>query len=316
MSQPIEISLFKPGQSREWDRFVQTEAINATFIHSRNYISYHGNRFVDCSLVFSRKNRIEAVIPAVKDAATFASHPGLTFGGILISKRCRHNDITTIVEVSKAFLAENGFERMTITQPPYIYQSQSVGDVDYLLTVSEATISRRRLLSVVDLTEQLEYSELRKRRVKKALYNGLEVKESTEIKAFYEMLANNLATRYNAKPVHSLKELELLMSLFPDNIKLYMTFDGDKPVASSLVYVSPNVVKTQYIASTEEGRNVGGVDLVLTTIIEEARRQRKRFVDLGSSENEPYEINPGLLFQKEGFGARGVCLDTYTLDLL
>ncbi|MDE7155815.1 MAG: GNAT family N-acetyltransferase [Muribaculaceae bacterium] len=316
MTPAIEIAVFdREKHSREWDRFIGNETVNATFIHNRNYIGYHGNRFDDCSLVFRRDNRIVAVIPAVKNGKTFESHPGLTFGGILIGKKCRHNDIATIIDLTKSFLKEQGIEHLVLTLPPYIYQSHPVDDIPYLLSISEGELTRRRLLSVIDLTGQPEYSTLRKRGVKKAISNGLKVDLSNNLKSFYEMLVDNLATRYNTTPVHTLKELKLLASLFPDNIKLMMTFDGNKAVAGSLVYVSKTVIKTQYIASTEEGRNHGAVDLLLTTIIDEAHRKGKRFVDLGSSENEPNEINHNLLFQKEGFGSHGVCIDTYTLIL-
>ena len=316
LTSSIKIAIFDSAKhSRDWDRFISDEAVNASFIHSRKYIGYHGEKFYDFSLVFTINDRIIAVVPAIKIGETVLSHPGLTFGGILIGKKCRHSDIATIINLAKLFLKEYKIEHIYLTQPPYIYQSHPADDISYLLTTSGASLTRRRLLSVVDLTNQSEYSTLRKRGVKKANNNGLKVDKSKDFTTFYTILAENLATRYAATPIHTFQEIEMLSNLFPDNIRLYMTFDSNKAIAGAVVYTSRTVFKTQYIASTAEGRNLGAVDLLLTTIIKDARKECKRYVDFGSSEDAPNKINPQLLFQKEGFGSRGVCLDTYTLDL-
>lgn len=314
----VTITRFDPTlHTGAWDSFITDEAANSTFIHLRSYMDYHADRFDDFSLIATDSSgKIIAVLPAVKQDDSVSSHPGLTFGGLLTGKRLHHRDIDATLTAIISFLREKGVKKLTVTQPPFIYQSRPTGDVEYLLYGKlNGILDRRRLLSVLELQAEPIFSALRKRNFKKAEKLNLTVGQSTDIDTFYSMLSANLADRYNARPVHSLDEIKLLAARFPDNISLYMTFDGKTAVAGSILYKSGSVVKTQYIASTRAGRESGGVDLLLMTLIERATRQGYRYFDLGSSESMPGIINSGLIFQKEGFGAGGVCLDTYTIDI-
>lgn len=315
----VTITRFDPtAHSGAWDSFITGEAVNSTFIHLRDYMDYHADRFDDFSLLATdHSGKIKAVLPATKEDDTVSSHPGLTFGGLLTSKRLHHRDIEAILTAIVSFLRETGVKSMEITQPPYLYhRSRPAGDIDYLLaTRLNGTLSRRRLLSAIDLQSDPEYSKLRKRCLKKAEKLNRTVAPSHDIEAFYSMLSVNLADRYNARPVHSLDEIKLLMGRFPDNIGLYMAFDGKTPIAGTILYKSDHVVKTQYIASNPKGREDGAVDMLLMTLIDLSARQGYRYFDLGSSESAPSIINSGLIFQKEGFDAGGVCLDTYKIDI-
>lgn len=314
----VTITRFDPTvHTRAWDSFITDEAVNSTFIHQRGYMDYHGDRFNDFSLVVTDlSGKIIALLPATKSEETVSSHPGLTFGGFLTGKKCHHSDIAATLEAMIVFLKENGIDRLSVTQPPFIYQSRPTGDIEYMFaTRLNGTVTRRRLLSVIDIESKPSYSELRKRGFKKAEAHGLTVRQSHDIDVFYSMLSANLADRYNATPVHSPDEIKLLATRFPDNISLYMTFDGECPIAGTIIYKSGKVVKTQYIASTPDGRVKGAVDMLIMSLIDIAAGQGYRYIDLGSSESSPGIINDGLLLQKEGFGARGVCLDTYTINI-
>ena len=47
----IGVSLYRPMLAQVWDDFVRRSK-NATFLHLRNYMDYHRDRFVDHSLLF------------------------------------------------------------------------------------------------------------------------------------------------------------------------------------------------------------------------------------------------------------------------
>ena len=80
-----------------------------------------------------------------------------------------------------------------------------------------------------------------------------------------------------------------------------------------MVYDMGHVVHAQYIASSEIGKKTGALDLLIHHLITEVYADRTYF-DFGvSTENGGSYLNEGLIFQKEGFGARSVVYDTYEI---
>ena len=92
----IKVSVYEPSQKNLWDRFVEDSA-NALFLHHRDYIEYHGDRFLDCSLVCQLDGKLVALLPAVADDETVISHPGLTFGGLLLSPSVKTTQVKILV---------------------------------------------------------------------------------------------------------------------------------------------------------------------------------------------------------------------------
>ena len=89
---------------------------------------------------------------------------------------------------------------------------------------------------------------------------------------------------------------------------------NDKGIAigGTVVYEMPQVVHTQYISASKEGKESGALDLLFDYIINDIYAKHKGFFDFGKSTEEQGKIlNTSLIFQKEGFGGRGVCYDCY-----
>ena len=92
-----------------------------------------------------------------------------------------------------------------------------------------------------------------------------------------------------------------------------MVRNGQTVVAGALVYDMGSVVHTQYLASSDYGKQYGALDLLLRYLITQEYADRTYF-DFGvSTENGGSYLNEGLIFQKEGFGARSVVYDTYEM---
>ena len=75
------------------------------------------------------------------------------------------------------------------------------------------------------------------------------------------------------------------------------------------------MVHSQYISASDEGKRLHAVDALYDYIIHQAYADAK-YIDLGTS-NMPHssDLHESLIYQKEGFGARAVCYDTYEYDL-
>ena len=135
----------------------------------------------------------------------------------------------------------------------------------------------------------------------------------SDLEAFWNILAQILAVKHRKKPVHTVAELQLLHNRFPDKIKLHVVRNGQAVVAGALVYDMGSVVHTQYLASSDYGKQYGALDLLLRYLITQEYADRTYF-DFGvSTENGGSYLNEGLIFQKEGFGARSVVYDTYEM---
>ncbi len=129
------------------------------------------------------------------------------------------------------------------------------------------------------------------------------------------MLSEVLKKYHDAIPVHTGAELKMLAERFPENIKLYTGEVDDKILAGAVVFENGDTVHTQYLANSDEGRNIGALDCVIDYLLRDVYADKKYF-DFGiSNENAGRYLNCGLIAQKEGFGARAVVHDFYELTI-
>jgi len=157
--------------------------------------------------------------------------------------------------------------------------------------------------------------EVRRRGVGKACKHGVNFHEAHDLAAFWKVLETVLEERHGCVPVHSLDEMKQLKSAFPEQIRLYVAADDEEVLAGVVVYEAGPVAHAQYIAASDKGRAVGALDGLFAYLIEEVYATKPYF-DFGiSTEQGGSYLNEGLLFQKEGFGARAVVYDWYQVDL-
>lgn len=313
----FDIIRYSADKADEWNAFVAASK-NGTFLFDRRYMDYHSDRFLDHSLMFYEKGKLYAVMPANDDKhGSLCSHQGLTYGGLIMDKGCRAAKVRDLFLQMNDFLRVEGFHRVVYKHIPYIYSSLPAEEDLFALTnVCRATIQSRDVASVVDLHRRLPFSELRRRGIKKAVASRLQVIESTDYTSFWDVLSSNLMERFHASPVHSLSEIELLSSRFPQNIKLYVVTDGGEVIGGTVLYISADIVKTQYISTNDRGRKVGALDYLFSCLLDKYESEGFRFFDFGTSNRvDTDDLNEPLIFQKEGFGGRAVCYDHYEWHL-
>jgi len=305
-----------PEQFSEWNTFV-SKSKNATFLFDRRYMDYHADRFEDCSLMVYYKSELYALLPANRRNDTLYSHQGLTYGGLLMTSDSKTAVVRDAFVAVNAFLRQEGITRVIYKHIPWVYASlPSEEDVFALHHVCKAQICSRDVSTVVKLSHRLPLSELRRRCVKKAQKAGVEIREVQNCSAFWPLLEDNLKTRYNARPVHSLEEITLLKSRFPQQIRLFVACKDGRVIGGTLLYICARTIKTQYISANEEGRQVGALDLLFTTLLDKCSENGMDYFDFGTSNRaENNDLNDSLIFQKEGFGGRAVCYDTYEYSL-
>lgn len=308
----FEIKRYDSSLQPIWNEFV-ARSKNGTFLFDRRFMDYHSDHFTDCSLLFYRKGRLYALLPANISGATLYSHQGLTYGGLLMDGKATAEDILLLFAKLNEWLHGEGIGKVIYKAMPWIYHRLPAQEDLYALTeVCHAHLMAREISSTILLQRPIKFTESRKSGLRKALREGLSVRESDDMAAFWQMLDDNLTTRHHTHPVHTLAELQLLRGRFPEQIRLFLIYNKEGiPVGGTLIFETGQVVHTQYIASTDEGKAHGALDLLFDELINR-RYSHGTYFDFGkSTEQGGHYLNEHLIFQKEGFGGRGVCYDTY-----
>ena len=319
-----------------WDAFIDMSK-NGTFLLKRGFMDYHSDRFFDCSLLiytgispdeeFKEKSLttkdLMAVFPANwdKERLIVYSHQGLTYGGLVVLPDVTQKEVMDMMQAILQYYRDYmQAQRMVYKPIPYIYSSIPSGEDLYALFRVGAQLSRRLVSTCVSMRNPMKMMTLRIRQAKKAVEHGFYIDRMTEgdtqtLQEYWTLLEEVLEKYHDAHPTHTLQEMESLMRNFPRNIRLYIVRHEKRIVAGVIIFECRRVAHVQYIASGEEGRTYGALDLLFRHLINERYKQFD-YLDLGTSnENDGRVLNEGLIFQKEGFGGRAVCYDTYEVSI-
>ena len=309
------IQKYSTESYRLWNEFV-ADAKNATFLFHRDFMEYHSDRFEDYSLlIFDEKDKLKAVLPANKVGNALHSHKGLTYGGFVFNQKIKLQDVIEITYQLLEFLNQNAFSTLYLKQLPFIYHESPADELEYLNFILKSKLIRRDSLSVINLETDFEFSASRAEGIKKGLNLGLEIKEEQDFDLFWnEILVPNLNQKFGTNPVHSLEEIRYLKSKFPNNIRQFNVYNNGKIIAGTTIFESDFVAHSQYISADDSKNVTGSLDFLYDRLITYTFRNKK-YLDFGiSNENQGQNINQGLLFWKEGFGARTVVQNFYEIE--
>ena len=311
----FEIKRYTPQDKTIWDQYV-SKARNATFLFYRDYMDYHSNRFHDYSLMFFKNGRLHSLLPAHSSDDTFFSHLGLTYGGLIMDINVTIAETCQLFECLNNYLRLKGFRHVQYKTIPWIYhQVPSEEDLYAIFWKCGAKLSIRNVGTTIFIQQNLKWRRNHLRQLKKARLNGITVQRGADIAEFWPILEQHLWQRYQSKPVHSLAEMQLLQSRFPNNIIQYNAYKEGHIVGGITIYLSHNVVHAQYSSGNAEGMALGAMEIIYDKIMHEDY-PNYAYLDLGSStEQECSVINEGLISFKEGYGGRAVVYDTYEWTL-
>lgn len=312
----FEIIRYTPDRAEEWNQFV-AQSKNGTFLFHRSYMDYHSDRFEDHSLLFYRDCRLLAVLPGHTEGDTYFTHQGLTYGGLLMAAELTMVQTMTLFRELNDYLHSQGLKHVVYKCIPWIYHRlPAEEDLYALYHVCHARIIARDYSTNIYLQAGVRWERVRRRGVERARQAGIRVERSDDYAAFWRVLTDNLMTKYGVRPVHNLEEITLLQQRFPQDIVLYQARLGGEVVGGVVLYVTPSVVHAQYSSATPQGKRLGAIDLIYEQIMHHDY-VRYTYFDFGRSTENPdgSGLNEALVFQKEGFGGRAVCYDTYEWTL-
>lgn len=310
----IEIKRYTESEKENWNNFLNRSKIDS-FLFNRNFMDYHSDRFKDHSFLIYRKGKLEAVLPGNIEKHTFYSHQGLTYGGLVPSSKISLTETMETFRLINVELKKLGIKEVIYKSIPIIYhQIPSQEDIYCLFRLNAIKIGCN-ISSTITQQNKVPFIESRKSGIRKAKNEKIEIVESEDFKNFWLILENNLKNRYGKKTVHSLQEITLLNERFPEQIKLYVAIHESTIIGGSVLFIMKNVIHVQYIAASEQGKKTGALDLLFDFLINEKYLNFPIF-DFGqSTEQMGTFLNENLIFQKEGFGGRGIVCDVYKYNI-
>lgn len=310
----IEVVKYHPDYKEQWNAFL-ANAKNATFLFNRDFMDYHADRFDDFSLLFFDQHELVALLPANITAGEVHSHQGLSYGGIVLKKEVTFEEVVEILKNMLIFLETEGIRKLTLKLLPTIYNSLPSDEIDYLVFILNAKLTRRDTACVIDYSNRLPVtSSNRIRGLKRARKNNLEIREDQNFDGFWnEVLIPNLLQTHQSVPVHTVDEIRLLHSRFPENIRQFNVYGDDQIVGGTTIFEMADVAHVQYISANEIGRTNSALDLLYDYLIDYFRT--KKYFTFGiSNEDQGRKVNKGLLHWKETFGGRVIVHSFYEIE--
>ena len=319
----ITINRYEKKQLDEWDQFVNASN-NGTMFQKQRFINYHIDRkFVDNSLIIKNNNNIVAVLPAAIKNNILYSHPGSSYGGLVLAKKTEFSIINNIIQELDNYCKNKKLKSIFLINSPSIYHKEVDDSLDYLLQWNLFRKKEIYISHAVNINETVSVLDLLKKRKRRYLnnddeLNALEFKELNEFDSFYDILLKS-KEKFKTKPTHSLEELYQLKKIFPEQIKLLLTMKKDRVVGGSLMFFANKKISLIfYNTILEELRNSQISMLQLYKCMEISKQLGYQMVDFGVSHtpeaNDPMAPKLSLIHFKEQFNAKGVLRIAYQKD--
>ena len=323
----IEILKYSHNMNTQWDQFI-SDSFNGTIFHKRKFLAYHIDRvFDDCSLVFKKRGKIIAVLPAAiinNKEKIFFSHPGASFGGI-VHKNLSFNDCNIVLDLINEFCIKNKFNSIFMVQTPTIYNTHNQNEiVDYTLKYKKYENSENYISNILlienDINNQIIKIAKNKNRTI-GFYDGLiqeydlHFKWVDDFDDFYPILIEN-KKKHDSRPTHSKKELETLKADFPNDILQLMLYYQNIPIGGMTIFkANTKGAILFYSMLNYEYNKMQPIPLLMHYIIRWAKANDLIFIDYGIS-HMPQAENPltpskSLIKFKEEFGCFGIIRNAY-----
>lgn len=311
ISSSLLVERYASQYKAEWDRFV-SESQDPCFIFQRTFMDYHSEQYEDCSLMIRDGDELLGLIPAHRKGRVFISHHGLTFGEWICRRGLDQRGFERIASATLDHLRKEGFEKMEIRQQPAFHSTQS-WDCQGAVTKLGFEIADSKPVYGLALPQTLK-DRGKRWGVRKAEKVGLQVAVEPLFERFWqELLEPYHLQKIGRPPVHSLPEIQYLADRHPNRISQLLVFLEDELLAGMTLFQFEGVTKIQYIASSERGRKLRAVDLMMQHLIQTCGNP---WLDLGGVTSPlSGEEKTSLSKWKESWGAQRFSVPTLEIRL-
>jgi len=311
---------YEPKHRPQWDDFV-LRSNNGTMFHLQRFLDYHPpGEFQFAHLLFLKGHRLVAVLPGGLTAAgVYESPVGASYGGFVLHDPS-FDDCLRLVDALLAYAEGAGWNDVSLTGAPYIYQATLTQNIDFALLWRGFAYDCHYISSVIDLHRHGDdplphYSESTRLTVRRGRSSSrLQIAESTDFDTFYPILVENKA-RHGAKPTHSLEDIYRLKELLPDRFVFYSASLDGEMIAGALNFVAnPRVLLVFYPMMRYSHQQHRPIYALMDRVVRHALENGFSYVDIGVSQDtkaaNPMTPSVSLIRFKERFDSRGVMRST------
>jgi hypothetical protein len=320
----IEIHKFNESHSQEWDAFID-KSNNGTMFHKIAFLNYHPEgKFNFNHLMFYKDNELVGVLPngLQKDGSVIWSPTGASYGSI-VTRDIAFELSLEIVDSLMEYCREQKIDEIFLIPPPIIYNKIYNQHIDYALLYRKFDFELHYISHAVHLYGSKDifkkFDKKARHLIKKNKENPrFRVEISEDLEAFYPILLENKA-KHGVKPTHTLEDLYKLKELLPDNLKLFLAYYDDKPIAGSLLFLANRrVALCFYQMLLYDYKYLHPVFSLMNETVKWSLENGYEWFDIGVSQDTTAE-NPmtpslNLIYFKERFFARGLLRTTYHYD--
>ncbi len=322
----LQIKVFDVSMKQEWNEFVEKKSVNGTFLHTRKFFDHnHLNKNGDFSLLFYKKNRLIAVIPAIilldGDKKILDSHFRATYGGFVFSKEVGVKEAIDIVDLFVAEAKKLYIKEIIIRTPFKIVYKIPNEVFDYALWFHGFNVKYREMEIAIPIEDEAtmrsRYTEGARSGVNKA-NKTLSIAEDIEFEPFWKLLEKSLLEKYNCKPTHSYKQFcDLMTNIGSNKIKLFTARHEGELIGGIIVFLlNDHCLHAQYIGYDIHFQSFRPVNALIDHILQWGYERDFTYFNLGRANEENGKvINYNLFKFKESHGGIGVLRETMHLCL-
>lgn len=308
----MEIIGYREPLRADWEYLVDA-SFNGTFMHKRDFIDYHGDKFEDCSLMVYKNNKIVGVFPAAKVNGIVVSHPGLTFGGLVYNDQLRGYEILE----SLLLIKEHFDTTIRYKATPVEFHRHAVSDDLWGLFKLNAVKAASELSAILNpLTTNYEYWPDRKQELSSLKDNltlsAMNLSDFSLVSEFWNSIVIPNLIKHGTTPVHSPEDICYLYSKFPVFMKgLLARHTSGKMVGGLIIFRFNKSYHVQYSVTNSKGRALGAMSLLHHYMIEHLPADVHSYNFGKSTEENGNVLNHSLYYYKNSFGGGSMNYDVY-----
>lgn len=318
----VEVVPYTEEWKEQWDEFVK-RSNNGTMFHMQKFFDYHEpGKFTFDHLMFLDDGKLAALLPGAVVDNRFESPIGASYGSIVtgdLKFRDAIDYVTALLEYGK----KQGWKEIELTSAPRVYEKWQNENLDFALLWKGFSYKLHYISSAIKLDPQQEiiprFQATIRRNIRKSFKEGVRVEVNEKYDEFYPILLDNKA-KHNVKPTHSLEDLYKLKELLPEQLKLFMVYHEDKPIAGSVIfYPNETVALCFYNMLHYEYEKYKPIQRVMYEVVKDATESGYKYVDIGVSQDtsadDPMTPQMSLIDFKEKFDAKTVMRNTLHIKL-
>ena len=314
----MEIIEYSDKWKEKWDQFV-LESNNGTIFHTQKFFDYHTEcKFNYNHLLFTEKSNIVALLPGSRIGDLYESPIGASYGSI-VTKDAKFSNAMEMVSTLLEYGKKNGIKEFLLTSAPRIYEHHPNENLDFAMLWQGFSYDLHYISSAIRLNGDDDilsrFQQTVRRNIRKTMKNpDIRVEINERYDQFYPILLDNKA-RHDIKPTHSYDDLMRLKELLPDQLKLFMLYYKDKPIAGSSLFIcNKTVTLCFYNMLLYEFEHFKPIHRIMYEVVKWSAENRFKYVDIGVSQDtkadNPMTPSISLIDFKEKFDAKTVMRNT------